>query len=522
MAGLKIHPDNPDVRARVEAFFRGQAEQRFASQATASAGVIEWVTKNPWSWPIAVMGLGGLLAACTRLANSGVIPAYDVSHTPSPTHTPTPSHTPTEAPTLTPTPPPIATELLLAPPTARTEKPSSTPFLDADGDGFPDFPNPDLNGDGRIDAREMAAGVVAVTQWFNIAAQTFAEGKGAPLVVEEIAHFFGHSATTLRAEGAIDLQWVPDSALDLNDPTVANDLGAHDGVGIVTTGAHLSETMSRLAVQVAEAGKQLHNPDSDVKGVSLLLQGLTDGLRLENLWRPGLPSQAADELGKAGNLCAAMDAGDGHAQRAPVVVEAGIKVGQEFRDPAGDWHASPESPMVVVARLVRQDDLRDLQRSWHANGEHVEVTQVTPEHSIAMQVYLGGKDPLDGAQVVPCGRPAQVGAQPTVSVTPTPSATPTETPRPHDGGGPGPEQPTNTPVGPTEAPPPTATSAPFPSSTPFTRPTSTEAPPPPTNTGVPPTAESTEVPVTIIPPEKTLPFDTSIPPTVQTSPTPLR
>lgn len=393
-------------------------------------------------------------------------------------------------------------------------------MTDADGDGFPDFPNPDFNGDGKIDAREMAAGVVAVVQWFNGAVQTFAEGKGAPLTVETIAHLFGHSATTLRAEVTaasgtppIDLQWVPDSALDALDPTVADGLTTHDGVGILTTGEHLSEVMSRLALQVV--------PNHEVSAASRVLSGLTNQLGLENLWRPGLPANLTDEIGLKGDMCVVTDAGEdtrgsGIPERNPVVVEAEIAVGGEFQDGSGRWHVSSESPMGIVARLVRNDELPELQRVWNANGEALDVTRVTPDHSVAMQVHLVGKN-VDG-QLVFCGR-SQEGVQASPTQSATPSATETARPQGGPGPGPGPEQsqtpvvvvpsatprpnetpipPTNTPLGPTEAPPSTATHT-------------SEPPPtaPATSTPeVPPTPPATPT----IPPQETPPI--TPPPTV--------
>lgn len=485
-------------------------------EAAIQAGVSLFKDEKTRAIGFALLGFAGLSVACNVLSSSGV--EAEATHTPTPdadgdgkpdmTPTHAATNTATHVATLTATPSHAPTELLVAPSVQPTD---ATDTLT-----LPDF---DLNGDGRVDAVEMGQGVLAMEQWLSHALHEFASGNPeSSAMAEKIAHLFGFDQAGLTSEAAvastsslIDFPWLPDSSLVGGEVAAAAHLATHDGLGILTTGENLAETMARLSVQVELVGRTLDDPDSSVKDSRSIFNGLTDQLGLENNWL-----DRNDEVGLRNDMCVAVSVGEGATQselHIPVIIENGIAVGQEFLDNRGVLHASNHSPLALATRIVDNSELLELQQHWDKNGQRVEVTRISPQHSIAMEVFVADNlKPLtsigsgeDGGQLVWCPKPEQGGVQ--SAATPSPSATPsaTETQRP-GGGGPGPEQATNTPVVPSSTPRPDASNTQVvPSATP--RPTDalppTVTPPAPTETEVPiPTASRTPWP-TVTPPTET-------------------
>lgn len=495
-------------------------------EAAIQAGASLIKDKKTRAIGIGILGLAGFSIACSVLSGAGG--NAEATHTPTPDDsdgTPDPEHTPTGTSTGTGTHPATHTATLTATPShAPTEllvAPSVQPTDATDTLTLPDF---DLNGDGRVDAVEMGQGVLAMEQWLSHALHEFASGNPeSSAMAEKIAHLFGFDQAGLTSEAAvastsplIDFPWLPDSSLVGGEVAAAAHLATHDGLGILTTGENLAETMARLSVQVELVGRTLDDPDSSVKDSRSIFNGLTDQLGLENNWL-----DRNDEVGLRNDMCVAVSVGEGATQselHIPVIIENGIAVGQEFLDNRGVLHASNHSPLALATRIVDNSELLELQQHWDKNGQRVEVTRISPQHSIAMEVFVADNlKPLtsigsdeDGGQLVWCGKVVGASATPISSVTPSAS----ETPRPH--GGPGPEQSTNTPVIPSATPRPDASNTPVvPTATP--RPTDalppTVTPPVPTGTEVPtpPSTSTAEVPPTpaptgTIPPQETPPI----------------
>lgn len=487
MAGLKIHPENPEVRARVDAFYQDQADRRLAAQVASNRAVFEWVKRNRWSIPLALAGgFSWLVTACTRSASGGVIPTegsptLEPSHTPTGTEAPTAAHTHTATHTATwsATPPP-PTEHLVAPPTASP----TDLFVD---DGVPDFPDIDPKDDG-VDPTEIVAGVATVSEWVNDSLRVLADGKSVSPMIEKLAHLFGFDQEGIRAELAaapdqppIDFPWIADTDVGKTDiTTVAEHLYSGNGVGILTTGEGLDNMLKTLAPHIRIAGQLLDDPDSAVMSLADLRLSLENSLGVDSDPRAGIQPSPLGELGRNGDLCLNVTFGEGSGQNQsslniPVVVDAEVQPGSEFMDSTQKIRVSTKSAIGLALGVVNNSELAALQRFLRDHGDVAIVTKLSLNYSLVTEAFLLENNPeIEGSQLLSCGRPAQSGAQP--AATPNPSATPTatETPRPQGGPGPGsgPEQPTNTPVV------PSATPRPFPTP---------ETPLPPTNTAVGPT-----------------------------------
>lgn len=441
------------------------------------------------------------------------------------TATPTPENTATATSTLAPistlAPTGISTPVITRQDFMARDS-SSQPIEIDRRDAWNSLTNFDLNSNDQVNPDELLEAPGSVSAWFDGIRTAYLAGTLVDQDVttfEKIAEIHGIAAENFD----LNFNW-----LTVDDSSkFSGELNTTGGAGILTTGDRLSETMVKLADELAGLGR-LKNPTGLVMTSDQIYRRMTSNLNLEGKWRPGINPLDVDEI-RQQCFTVRADAASGLREDQPEIfvrtqwdqelrpgVE--IKLGQEWVDGYGIKHFSNDGLMAVVVKVVPAGELPAIKAILEKEEHTATVTRIAEDwYAVTMQFDLSERihSPADaintdadrgsGGQLLLCGSGPGVTPEATMTKTATLTLRPEETAAATPPGTPGPGE---TPVMPGTPPPPPET--PGPTSTPGVTEAPTITPQAPIETAtpgpvdaVPPTPVGADTPTPAVAPEAT-------------------
>lgn len=364
--------------------------------------------------------------------------------------------TSTLAPTSTLTPTGISTPVITRQDFMARDSSSQAIEIDR-RDAWNSLTNFDLNSNDQVNPDELLEAPGSVSAWFDgirtaYLADTLIDQD--VTTFEKITEIHGIAAENFD----LNFNW-----LTVDDSSkFSGELNTAGGAGILTTGDRLSETMVKLADELAGLGR-IKNPTGLVMTSDQIYRRMTSNLNLEGKWRPGIDPLAVDEI-RQQCFTVRADAASGLREDQPEIfvrtqwdqelrpgVE--IKLGQEWVDGYGIKHFSNDGLMAVVVKVVPAGELPAIKQILDQEKHTATVTRITEgwyavtiEFDLSERIHSPANainteaDRGSGGQLLLCGSGAGPGVGPEATATKTPSPQPTpvrapETPQP-------PQQPT--------------------------------------------------------------------------------